>query len=59
MAWEWGYENLYLCEYFLATKDKDIFHVIAEYTAILLKGQGMCGMKVPEVEAWVVRADVP
>ncbi|MEI6537100.1 MAG: DUF6288 domain-containing protein, partial [Verrucomicrobiaceae bacterium] len=42
-AWESGYRNLFLSEYFLATGDKDVLHAIQEFTLSLAKGQGMYG----------------
>ena len=43
VVWDWGYRNLFLCEYFLATGDQEVSHAINEYTTILSKGQGMYG----------------
>ncbi len=43
VVWEWGYRNLFLCEYFLATGDKEVLPAINEYTLSLAKGQGMYG----------------
>jgi len=42
-AWELGYRNLFLCEYFLITGDQEVMHAITEYTLSLAKGQGMYG----------------
>ena len=42
-TWEWGYRNLFLCEYYLLTGDKEVLHAIKEYTVTLAKGQGMYG----------------
>ena len=42
-AWELGYRNLFLCEYFLLTRDPEVMHAITEYTLALAKGQGMYG----------------
>ena len=42
-AWEFGYRNLFLCEYYLLTGDKEVLHAIAEYTLSLALGQGMYG----------------
>ena len=42
-AWEFGYRNLFLCEYFLLTGDKEVLHAITEYTLSLALGQGMYG----------------
>jgi HEAT repeat protein len=43
VIWDWGYRNLFLCEYFLATGDKAVLHAINEYTVTLAKGQSMYG----------------
>jgi HEAT repeat protein len=43
VIWDWGYRNLFLCEYFLATGDKEVLHAINEYTVTLSKGQSMYG----------------
>ena len=43
VIWDWGYRNLFLCEYFLATGDKEVLHAINEYTVTLAKGQSMYG----------------
>ena len=43
MVWEWGYRNLFLCEYYLETGDKEVLHAIKEYTVALAKGQSMYG----------------
>ena len=42
-TWNWGYRSLFLCEYFLLTGDKEVFHAIEQYTIALAKGQGMYG----------------
>ena len=42
-AWESGYRNLFLCEYFLRTGDKEVMHAIREITVSAAKGQGMYG----------------
>lgn len=42
-VWDWGYKNLLLCEYYLATGDKEVLHGINEYTVALAKGQSMYG----------------
>ena len=41
--WEWGYRNLFLCEYYLLTGDREVLHAIEEYTITLAKGQSMYG----------------
>ena len=42
-AWESGYRNLFLCEYFLRTGDQDVMHAIREITVSTARGQGMYG----------------
>lgn len=42
-AWSWGYDNLFLTEYYLATKDKYVLPAIREYTTKLAQGQGVTG----------------
>ena len=43
VIWQWGYKNLFLCEYYLQTGDKEVLHAINEYTVTLAKGQSMYG----------------
>ncbi len=43
VIWDWGYRNLFLCEYYLLTGDKEVLHAINEYTVTLSKGQSMYG----------------
>ena len=43
VVWDWSYRNLFLCEYFLLTGDKEVLHAINEYTVTLAKGQSMYG----------------
>ena len=43
VIWDWGYRNLFLCEYHLLTGDKEVLHAINEYTVSLAKGQSMYG----------------
>jgi hypothetical protein len=43
VIWDWGYRNLFLCEYYLLTGDKEVLHAITEYTVSLAKGQSMYG----------------
>jgi|GEM_PF-217949 len=43
VMWDWGYKNLFLSEYYLATGDKDVLPAIREYTVSLAKGQGLYG----------------
>ena len=42
-AWESGYRNLFLCEYFLRTGDKEVLPAIREITVSTARGQGMYG----------------
>ena len=42
-VWQWGYKNLFLCEYYLRTGDKEVLHAIRQYTVTLAKGQSMYG----------------
>jgi hypothetical protein len=43
VTWDWGYRDLFLCEYYLLTGDKEVLHAINEYTVSLAKGQSMYG----------------
>ena len=43
VIWDWGYRNLFLCEYYLLTGDREVLHAITEYTTALAKGQSMYG----------------
>lgn len=43
VIWDWGYRNLFLCEYYLLTGDKEVLQAINEYTVMLAKGQSMYG----------------
>jgi len=38
-TWRWGYQNLFLTEYYLATGDKRVLPTIAEYCTVLAQGQ--------------------
>ena len=42
-AWESGYRNLFLCEYYLCTGDKEVLPAIREITVSTARGQGMYG----------------
>lgn len=42
-AWHWGYTNLLLTEYFLATGDTEVLRAIREYTLRLAEGQSGVG----------------
>ena len=41
-AWD-GYRGIFLCEYYLLTNDKEVFHAVQEFTLAFAKGQGMYG----------------
>ena len=43
VTWDWGYKNIFLCEYYLLTGDKEVLPAIGKYTAALAKGQSMYG----------------
>ena len=43
VIWDWGYRNLFLCEYYLLTGDKEVLPAIREYTITLAKGQSLYG----------------
>lgn len=43
VVWDWGYRNIFLCEYYLLTGDKEVLPAISEYTIALAKGQSMYG----------------
>lgn len=42
-SWHWGYTNLLLTEYYLATGDKEVLPAIREYTRKIAKGQSGVG----------------
>lgn len=42
-AWEWGYANLFLTEYHLATGDDSVLPAIGEYTRMIARGQSGVG----------------
>lgn len=42
-VWPWGYNNLFLCEYYLLTHDSEVLPAIHEYTMALAKGQSLFG----------------
>lgn len=53
-TWRWGYCNLFLAEYYLATGDKRVLPTIAEYCDRLSQGQcnpGTWGHKI--VDDWI------
>ena len=43
VIWDWGYKNIFLCEYFLQTGDVEVKHAIQQYTVSLAQGQSMYG----------------
>jgi hypothetical protein len=42
-AWEWGYANLFLTEYYLATGDEFVLPAIREYSKTIATGQSAVG----------------
>jgi len=42
-AWHWGYTNLLLTEYYLATGDRSVLPAIREYTTKIAMGQSVAG----------------
>ena len=42
-TWHHGYNNLFLCEYYLATGDKTVLPAIRSYTTTIARGQGAFG----------------
>lgn len=42
-TWGWGYRNLFLCEYYLITRDKEVAPAIQAYTVALAGSQSMYG----------------
>ena len=42
-AWSWGYNNIFLTEYYLATGDKYVLPAIKEYSVKLSMGQSFVG----------------
>jgi len=42
-TWGWGYKNLFLCEYYSLTGDKEVLPAIQKYTVALAKSQSMYG----------------
>ena len=42
-TWGWGYKNVFLAEYFLATGDPNVLSGIAQYTVALAKAQSLYG----------------
>jgi hypothetical protein len=42
-AWDFAYKNLFLCEYFLLTEDREVLPAIERLTLALAEGQGLFG----------------
>ena len=42
-SWGWGYKNVFLGEYYLATGDKEVLPGIKAFAVALARGQGMFG----------------
>lgn len=42
-TWSTSHRNIFLCEYFLVTKDYEVLSAIAKTTLMLARGQGMYG----------------
>lgn len=42
-TWDQAYRNLFLCEYYLVTGDREVLHGIREYTLSMARGQSMYG----------------
>jgi HEAT repeat protein len=43
VVWDWGYRNVFLCEYYLLTGDAEVLHAIEQYTSTLAQGQSLYG----------------
>ena len=43
VVWDWGYKNLFLCEYYQLTRDPEVLAGITVYTTLLAKGQSRYG----------------
>ena len=43
VVWDWGYRNLFLCEYYLLTGDRAVLPAIRQYTIHLAMGQSLYG----------------
>jgi len=43
VTWDWGYKNLFLCDYYQITRDEEVLPAITAYTTFLAKGQSMYG----------------
>lgn len=42
-VWDWGYKNLFLCEYYQISRDEEVLPAITIYTTFLARGQSMYG----------------
>jgi hypothetical protein len=42
-TWDMGYRNLFLCEYYLITRDREVLPAITDNTLALARGQSMYG----------------
>ena len=42
-SWGWGYINLFLCEYYLATEDDRVLPAINQYATAIAQGQSFIG----------------
>lgn len=42
-CWQWSYKTLFLCEYYLLTKDKQVLPTITEYATKIAMGQSGAG----------------
>ncbi len=62
-TWHHGYNNLFLCEYFLATGDKAVLPAIRAYSTTIARGQGVFGTwghgYVPPNETGQLHGPVP
>lgn len=43
VVWDWGYKNVFLCEYYQSTGDKEVLPAIEKYTTHLAMGQSLYG----------------
>lgn len=58
VVWDWGYRNLFLCEYYLLAGDKEVRHAIHEYTVALVMG-GVTHAAPPQTAAKLPSLGVP
>lgn len=64
VAWPWGYQNLFLSEYYQATGDTNVLHAIREYSANIARGQSVFGtyghgMAMPKSDGSSIHGYVP